>query len=153
LAALLLARAVRSELQAEGDVLLDGEPGEYAVFLEDHAALGARSANRRSVQQDPAPRRLDEAREHAQHRRLAAARRPDDRDELLVTDLEAHVVDHLERPARCGELDAHLLEAHARLLLCNGRAHAMRSCHETRRRATARRARSIASAMKPMQMI
>jgi len=36
---------------------------------------------------------LDDPREHLQHRRLAAARRPDEHHELAVADLEVDVVD------------------------------------------------------------
>jgi hypothetical protein len=45
-----------------------------------------------AVDGDGAARDLLEARQHAQERGLAAARRPDQDDELAVLDVEAHAV-------------------------------------------------------------
>jgi hypothetical protein len=44
-------------------------------------------------EEDPARRRLDQAVGHAQRRRLAAARRTDECEELVLADLEREVVD------------------------------------------------------------
>jgi hypothetical protein len=70
--------------QAEGDVVDDGEPREERVRLEDHAAVGAGRAHRLAVEQDLAGGRLVEAGDQAQQRRLAAARRPENGDEIVV---------------------------------------------------------------------
>ena len=45
------------------------------------------------VEPDAAGARLDQPREHPQGRRLAAARRPEQRDELAVGDVEVELVD------------------------------------------------------------
>ena len=50
--------------------------------------------------QDPSRIRLVEARDLPQQRRLAAARRAEDRDELAVLDVERHVVERAERAER-----------------------------------------------------
>ena len=70
-------------------------------------------------------------------------------------DLVGHVVHDRTGPAAIRELQRHALErdAHGRTHWTTLAAHAIRSCHDTNRRATARSARSIASAMNPMQMI
>ena len=86
------------ERQAEGDVLLHRQPGEYAVLLEDDAAFGAGPRDGASVEQDLAGRRLLEAGQHAHHGGLAAAGRTDHRDEIAVVDVVADVLDDVERP-------------------------------------------------------
>ena len=89
-------RSSRLELEPEGDVLGDRHVREQPVGLEHHVdvALGGRHPGHvLALQQDPAARRLDEARDHAQRRRLAAAARAEHREELAAGDLERHAVD------------------------------------------------------------
>src|SRR5262245_8610186 len=80
--------------QAEGDVVGDRQPREQGIGLEHHAAVGAGLAHRHAVQGDAAGGRPVEPGDEAQQRRLAAARRPEHGDEVVVGDLEA---DRLER--------------------------------------------------------
>ena len=70
------------------------------VALEHHgdvAILGRQVVDARVADADLAGTDGFEAGDHAQHRRLAAARRPDQHGELLVLDLDGQVVDHLDR--------------------------------------------------------
>ena len=111
-----------------------------------------------------AARRLDEAADDVHQRRLAAARGADDRDELALADVEADAVDDAHRPGRGREVDADVVEAKANDVAHQAdhrqgveRRHrgpqAIRSCQATSRRVAARSARSIASAIRPMQMM
>src|SRR5581483_6424715 len=82
--------------QAEGDVLEDRQVREERVALEDgvDVALVRRQPGDRSVAEEDRPlRRLLEAADHAQGRRLPAARRPEEGVELPALDLEVQVVD------------------------------------------------------------
>ena len=88
------------QLQAEGDVLLHGQPGEHAVFLEDDATLRAGSFDRVAVEQHLAGGRLLEAGQHAHHRGLAAAGRTDHGDEVAVIDVVGDILDDPERALR-----------------------------------------------------
>src|SRR5262245_1206192 len=106
--------------QPEGDVVGDRQPWKQGIGLEHHAAVGAGLAHGHAVQCDAAGGRLVEPGDEAQQRRLAAARRPENGDEVVVGNLEA---DRLERarglPAAHAGKDArdavdHEL-AHARL--------------------------------------
>ena len=83
-------------LQAVAEVLADAHVRVQRVALEDHRDV---AMARREVG-DVAPADRDLARGHlleagdrAEQRRLAAAGRPDERDELAVADLERDVVD------------------------------------------------------------
>ena len=83
--------------QAEGDVLEDVQMREEGVVLEDgvdvaleRAGVPVTSARRGGS--CPAVGML-EAADHAQRRRLAAARRAEHREELAALDLERQVVD------------------------------------------------------------
>ena len=83
-------------LQPESDVVRDGQVREERVRLEDgvDVALVRRQADDVTVaEEDPALVRLLEAADHAQRRRLAAARRAEQREEAAVLDLEREVVD------------------------------------------------------------
>ena len=69
------------------------------VVLEDHrdvALLRARVVDDPAADRDRAVRDLLEARDHPQRRRLAAARRADEDEELAVADVEREVVDGLD---------------------------------------------------------
>ena len=80
-----------ANLQAERQVLAHREVGEDGVVLEheaDLAPVGRHQAHVAAVEQDlPLRRRLDSG-DHVHRRGLAAARWPQQREELLVPDLE-----------------------------------------------------------------
>ena len=82
--------------EAERDVVGDGQVREERVRLEDgvDVALVRRQADDVAVaEEDPALVRLLEAADHAQRRRLAAARRAEQREEASVLHLEREGVD------------------------------------------------------------
>src|ERR1043165_452609 len=86
--------------ETKGNVLLHREPREYAIFLEDDAALRSRSRYRRAVEQHLAGGRLLEAGQHAHHRGLAAAGWSDHRNEVAVIDAVADILDDIELALR-----------------------------------------------------
>jgi hypothetical protein len=79
--------------QAVGDVAEHGLPAEQRQLLEDDAARRVGAADGRAVDRHLARRRLDEAREDVQERRLAAPRGADDRDELAAPGREVEPLD------------------------------------------------------------
>ena len=92
------ARPLGTPLDHEpvGHVLGDGHVGEERVVLEDGvdvALVGRHAGDVLAVEEDPARVGLLEAGDQAQAGRLARARRPEQREELAVVDLEAHLVD------------------------------------------------------------
>ena len=79
--------------QSELDVLDGGEPAvERVVALEDHRAVAAGAGDGTAFHQDPARRGRLEAREHLEDRRLAAAARAEQAEELADLDVEAEVL-------------------------------------------------------------
>src|SRR5262249_22842323 len=93
-----LALVDLAQQQRQLDVLLDRVPREEVGVLEDEAELAQRLvvAVVAAPKGTPADRhraraRLREAREDAQHRRLAAARLAEQRDELLLAYAEVDV--------------------------------------------------------------
>src|SRR5262249_1094180 len=84
-------------LEPVGDVLGHRVPGEQRVLLEDDRAFPARLADGLAAAQELAARRRPEPREQVQQRRLAAAARPHDREELVVLHLKADTVEREER--------------------------------------------------------
>ena len=87
-------------LQAEGEVLAHRHVRVERVGLEHHreAALGRRDlVHRLAVDEDLAAGDLLEPGDHPQQRRLAAARRADEDDELAVLDVKVDAVDDLDR--------------------------------------------------------
>jgi hypothetical protein len=85
-------------LQAEGDVLPHREVREQRVALEHHVdrpLVGRQVRPGPAVQHDAARGRRLEARQHAQQRALAAARRAQQREDLALGDVQADVVDGL----------------------------------------------------------
>ena len=80
--------APAEHLERQRDVLRDGAPVEEHGRLEDDpvVAVDAGLVRRLPVHGDPPGRRLDEVADDPQQRRLAAARRPDQRDELARLD-------------------------------------------------------------------
>src|SRR5712692_1052076 len=79
-----------SELQAEGDVVENGQPGVGAVALEDHAAVGARTRDGLAAQERLAGRGREQAGHDVEDRALPAARRAQEDAELADPRLVAH---------------------------------------------------------------
>ncbi len=119
----LLGRcAPRPHAQAEGDVLEDAHVAEQRVVLEDEAdAAVARAALGRvlAVEEHVAGVGELESGDDAQQRRLARARRPEQRDQLAFLHLEVHRAQRGEGAETLG--DAACFDAHA-LLHSNSRA-------------------------------
>ncbi|MDQ7777097.1 MAG: hypothetical protein Q4615_15130 [Paracoccus aminovorans] len=74
--------------QAELDVLLDGLPREKRELLENDRPIRPGSDDILAIDQHTAGGDAFKSRHHAQAGRLAAARRTDDGDELLVGDIQ-----------------------------------------------------------------
>ena len=92
---LALRRRLVAHLEAEDDVLRDREVGKEGVVLEDHgdAAPGRRQPGHVApADRDGSGARGFEPRDEAERRRLAAARRPEQRDEGAGRRGEAHAV-------------------------------------------------------------
>ena len=96
--------------EAVGDVLADGQMREQRQRLEHHAEVAlvrGRIGEVLAVEPDAAGGRRLEARRSAQQRGLAAARRPEQADELAVRELEIDIdqrrelAERLARHARC----------------------------------------------------
>ena len=84
------------DLEAVPEVLPDAHVRVERVALEDHRDVTmARSevGDVAASDRDLSARHLLESGDRAQQRRLPAARRPDERDELAVADRERHIVD------------------------------------------------------------
>ena len=113
--AILLGRGHALLAQTEADVVLHVEPREERVRLEHHAAIGAGPADRLSVEQHATRCRGVESRDDAQQGRLPAARRSEDRDEVVVVDGERDRLDGLRgRPsAQAWKAARHLLDGQA----------------------------------------
>ncbi len=83
-------------LEAEGDVALDVEVGEERVGLEDRVDVALERRHVGDVlagEVDAALGRVLEPADHPQRRRLAAARRAEQREERALRDLEVERVD------------------------------------------------------------
>ena len=94
-----LRRATAAHLEAEGDVLRDGHVREQRVALEDEphvAPVGRHAGQILAADEDLAARLRRQARDHPQRRRLAAARGPEERDQLALRHVELDVVDREE---------------------------------------------------------
>ena len=107
------ALATRTHAQAEGDVLENGHVAEQRVVLEDeaHLALARVHAGRIvAVKGDGAGIRRLKPGDDAQQRRLAGARRPEQRQQLAGFDPEIDAVDcdkFAEALRDAGQLDTH----------------------------------------------
>src|SRR5256886_1694247 len=93
-----LARPDTELLQPELDVRLHGPPREQRELLEDHRGRGLPGCQL-ALEADAARARPEEPRDDVEERRLAAARRAEERDELLGVHREAHVAEGLHRLA------------------------------------------------------
>ena len=99
--ALDLRRRQAPLAQAERHVLAHGEMRKQRVGLEDHAeAAQVRRPVRDvgAVDQDPAGRRRHEARDEIERGRLAAAGRPEQRQELALVDREVERIHRAHGP-------------------------------------------------------
>ena len=81
-------RLLALDARAEGDVVAHRQPGKQRRFLEHHGAVRARAGAARRAVESAAAGRLLEARDDVEQRGLAAARGPEQRDELAVADRE-----------------------------------------------------------------
>ena len=88
-----LAPSDACELERKRNVVSDSAPGKRRLFLEHHADRRMRAGYRRAGDSDVAVVVADQAADDVEQRRLAAPRRPDDRDELARVDAERDVVD------------------------------------------------------------
>ena len=89
------------DLEGEVDVGVEVAPGQQVGVLEDHADLGIRAGHRLAVEQHFAGGKSVQSRHRPQQRGLAAAGRPDDRDDLAFHDVERTAVDG-QQVARTG---------------------------------------------------
>ena len=97
-ASFLLLLHVR-EVEAEGDVVLDGEVREERVVLEygvDRPSVRRTFRDVGPSEQDPSGRGLFEARDEAERRRLATARGAEQGEELTVVDLQGELLEGLD---------------------------------------------------------
>src|ERR1041385_3137775 len=95
--ALPLRRAdAAGDFRADQRVGQHRAPGQQAVVLEHEAAIAARAAQRRAVEQDGARRRGLEAGDDAQERGLAAAAWSDHGDELAGLDRDVEIAQRFE---------------------------------------------------------
>ena len=95
-----------AHLEAEGDVLGDRHVREQRVALEHHAGIAPPRRQVRDVapaEADRAAGRLDEAGDHAQRRRLAAAGGAEQHHELAVRDIESDVAHGADVAVALGE--------------------------------------------------
>ena len=98
-------RGTPSCLQPERDVARDRQMRKQRVALEHHVdrpPVRRHGGDVVAVEQDAARRRRLEAGEHAQQRGLAAARRPEQREEFAVRDVERKPLDRGQRAEALG---------------------------------------------------
>ena len=95
------------QLERIGDVVRDGPPREEARLLEDEPDPRIRLDDRAAVERDRAALGGEQARGDAQERRLAAAVRADQRDDLAAGHVERQAVegDRGSAGARSGKRD------------------------------------------------
>ncbi len=101
-----LGRGDATHPKAEFDVLGHVEPRHQGVFLEHHAAIGARSDHRFAVELDRSVRRRQKARDAGKKRRLAAAGRSDRDNEIAVGHRKIDVGKRLDRAGLRGVANA-----------------------------------------------
>src|SRR5262245_56060104 len=77
------------ELEADADVVKHGPPRKQRTLLEhERQLLGPRAVDRAAADRDNARLRREQAADDGEQRALAAARRPDEADELAGGDVE-----------------------------------------------------------------
>jgi hypothetical protein len=97
----------RRGLRAEGDVLPDRHQRKQRQVLEDESgrpSVGADAAHVAAADPDRALGRIDEARDHAQDRGLAAARWTEEGEELSGLDRHIDLVHRTELAEIHGDL-------------------------------------------------
>ena len=105
-----LLRRSEHALRRELDVLEAGEPRQQGVVLEYHAAVGTGPGHFALGEHDVAAGRPEQSGDDVEQRRLAAARVPDQRDELASVDVEADFLQRAEGPLPGLEHHAHLVD-------------------------------------------
>ena len=85
--------------QRLADVVGDGEPRVQREALEHDRDSRVEPDERRAAVAHDTRVRSDQPGEHAHERRLAAARRPEQREDLVLADRDRHVVQHGHRRA------------------------------------------------------
>ena len=109
-----VGRADAPHAQAKADVLLDAHVREERVVLEHHAEaapLGRQRIDALLIEPDRAARQRQEPGDAVQRRRLPAARRAEQRDELAATDRHRQLGQRVENvAAAAGEAARHALE-------------------------------------------
>ena len=106
-----LGAAHPAHLEAEADILADIHVREERIALEDHAEVTlvhGHPGDGLTINEDLPARRRDEPRDAAQKRRLSAAGRPQERDELACCDRQVDALQGVHRPeasAQAPDLD------------------------------------------------
>ena len=118
---LRLGRRHLADLQAEHDVLVHRLVRPHRVVLEHHAHAAlvrrhhaARRGDQPAVDVDRTGIRHDISRNHPQRRRLAAAARPEQRDERVVGDFETEIGHRRRRVVAGAEALGQVLERDTR---------------------------------------
>ena len=83
------------DLEADRNVVDRGLPGEQRLGLKQVAGLPVEAGQSGAENPRFAVRRRDQPGRHVEQRRLAAAGRPDDRDEFAVRDIQRGALDGL----------------------------------------------------------
>ena len=81
------------DLEREGDVVDDVAPREGRLLLEHHADRGVRAGHGLAGDRDAAVIAAEQPADDVEQGRLAAARRPDHRQEFAGRDVERYAVD------------------------------------------------------------
>jgi hypothetical protein len=100
-----LRRRHVARAQAVSDVAADGQIRKDRVVLEHHAGVAPVRGQRvdaLAAEADGARLNVAKARDHAQQRRLAAARRPEQREEFAVANLERDIAHRVHIAERAG---------------------------------------------------
>src|SRR5437016_1609400 len=95
------------QFQPELNVAPHRQPWEQRGLLEEHGPVGSRAGDPMTVEQRLPAGRLDQPGQHVQQRRLPAAARAAQTDELSGGDLEAEAVGRGDGLARCGSTRDH----------------------------------------------
>ena len=89
----VLARLEAQHLHGKEHVVEDGAPGQQHGLLKDEADVAKRLAHRLVANRDRPACGRREPRHELQQRALAASARADERHELVVLDVQGHVLD------------------------------------------------------------
>src|SRR5580693_3141097 len=85
------------QFEAKLDIVLHGAPRQQAEFLKHHGAIAAGPTDRLAAHEHLAGIRPRQPEQHVEERAFAAARRPDDREELALLYVD---VEPAQRPHR-----------------------------------------------------